>query len=265
MLTVDVEEWFHDPEHPVGKDPALWAGLEATLPKTLQETLELMDRLRVRATFFVLGWAAERYPNLVRDIASAEHEVACHGWNHQRVDRMCRQCFSAEVRRAKALLEQISGRKVVGFRAPRWSFGNESWPYEVLSKEGFLYSSSCLPIPGLGKASWEGSSPCGVREFPALTGSLAGFSLPAGGTVALRIMPETWLRKARDECMAKGRPAVYWFHPWELLTDGPKLDGGRFFKWARYRHLEAVPQRLESLVPPGDRRMARLVETPDGE
>jgi len=260
-----VEEWFHAPEHPLGKDPALWTGLEATLPEALRKTIEFLDHLRVRATFFILGWAAERHPDIVRNIHAAGHEVACHGWSHQRVDRMCRDCFSEDLRRSKALLEDLSGQKILGFRAPRWSFGAEAWPYEVLLKEGFQYSSSRLPIPGLGMSVHESKTLDAIKEFPALTGTFAGVPVPAGGTVALRFMPEAWLRKTQDRCASSGRPAVYWFHPWELAADGPRLDGGRFFKWARYWRLEALPGRLAALIPAGDRRMARLVEAPSAE
>jgi polysaccharide deacetylase family protein (PEP-CTERM system associated) len=258
-LTVDVEEWFHAPDHRLGRDAALWDGLRATLPEVLPKTLELMDRLGAKATFFVLGWVAQRHPDLVRSIVSAGHELACHGWNHQRVDRMAKDSFFEDVHRAKALLEDIGGQRVVGFRAPCWSFGKEVWPYEILAGEGFLYSSSRLPIPGLGVSAPADRTPAGVTEIPALTGTLAGLTLPAGGTVALRIMPLAWLRSARDRRVAKGAPAVYWFHPWELADGGPKLDGGAFFRWARYSRLDSLPARLADLVPSGDRRLSLLL------
>jgi len=261
-LTVDVEEWFHAPDHPLGNDADLWPALEPVLPVALPKTLALLDRLGARATFFVLGWVAERYPDLVRSVSVAGHEVASHGWSHQRVDRMPPEAFRAEVRRSKRLLEVISGKRVLGFRAPCWSIGRDSWPYEILAEEGFLYSSSRLPIPGLGGARLAENASRKPIEFPALTRKIAGTACPAGGTVALRFMPEKWLRRAQDLRLASGQTAVYWFHPWELVEEGPRLGGGPLFTWARYTRLGILPKRLVALVPPGDRRIESLLGTP---
>ena len=257
---MDVEEWFHAPGHPLGEDPAGWEALQPTLPAALEKSLELLDRLQVRGTFFALGWIAERYPSCVRQIADLGHEVACHGWFHRRVDRMEPGAFSEEMARSKALLESLSGQPVTGFRAPCWSIVSGAWAYEALARLGFRYSSSRLCIPGLGGGSPAPRTHFGVREFPALSGRILGVPVPAGGTVALRVLPRWWLKAARRRREASGSPAIYWFHPWELVADAPRLEGGALFRWARYAGLRALPKRLSELLPKGDRRLARLLE-----
>jgi polysaccharide deacetylase family protein (PEP-CTERM system associated) len=259
-LTVDLEEWFHAPEHPLGGDFDAWDTLPLTIPEALGRCLDLLGSWGVRATFFTLGWAAERHPDEVRRIAREGHEVACHGWAHQPVDKMPPEVFREDVRKARDLLGGILGHPVRGYRAPRWSIGRAIWPYEILGELGFEYSSSRLPLPGLGC----GPGPmrvAGVLELPALTSSVLGVRLPAGGTVALRTRPMKWLEEARTESLLRGWPAVYWFHPWELLTAAPRLGGGRLFRWVRYSGLEALPGRIGQLVPPGDRRMGPIAKS----
>jgi polysaccharide deacetylase family protein (PEP-CTERM system associated) len=258
ILTVDVEEWFHVPGHPVGSDPGRWHELPGTLGETLPKTLDLLDRLGVKATFFFLGWAAARHPPMVRRVHEAGHEVACHGWGHDLVGGFGSPgAFGRDLRRAREAIEDASGAEVVSYRAPRWSMPDASWPYEVLRQEGFGFSSSRLAVPGLG---WR-RGPVGpfhregVVEIPALR--FARCPLPAGGTLALRILPLSLLRRTRDAAAASGRPAVFWFHPWELLVRGPMLEGSAFFRAQRYGRLEALPGRLASLVPAGDRTLKR--------
>ena len=143
-LTVDVEEWFHAPEVAVGRDESAWSGLASLLPEALSRTLALLDWLGVKATFFVLGWAAARYPSETREIVRRGHEVACHGWGHRPLDEMSPKEMLQDVSRAKRTLEEVISHPVTGFRAPRWSIARQIWPYDVLRESGFLYSSSRL-------------------------------------------------------------------------------------------------------------------------
>jgi hypothetical protein len=156
----------------------------------------------------------------------------------------------------------VIARPVTGFRAPRWSMARLTWPYEVLREAGFVYSSSRLAIPGLGGGRARAEVLSDVVELPALRFPWRWMPVPAGGTVALRVLPPSWLKTARDRALHSKEPAVFWFHPWELIPDGPRLPGGRWFRWARYKSLEALPERLEALVPSGDRTLGSIVAAP---
>lgn len=257
-LTVDVEEWFHASESPLCGDESAWGKLPPSLPEGLARTLDLLDRLEVKATFFALGWAARRYPAHLRRIVEAGHEVASHGWGHHRVDRMSPSEFKADLRASKAALQECTSSPVAGFRAPRWSMPGADWPYEILGEEGFRYSSSRLAIPGLGMRTDKVAGPrAGVVEIPALRFPSA--PLPAGGTVTLRVLPPRWLERARDARLAAGEHAVFWFHPWELVPEAPRVGGGPLFRWARYTGLRNLPDRIARLVPRGDRTLARAL------
>ncbi|MEW6758214.1 MAG: polysaccharide deacetylase family protein, partial [Acidobacteriota bacterium] len=164
-----MEEWFHVPGHPVGADSRLWAGLPPRLPYALRAALDLLASLEVRATFFVLGWAASRHRAAVRRISEEGHEVACHGNLHRRVDGLAPSAFRRDLREGRQAVEDVCGRRVRGFRAPMWSMGRNTWPYEVLAEEGFTYSSSRLAVPFLGGGRpGPPGSVAGVCEVPAL-------------------------------------------------------------------------------------------------
>lgn len=253
---MDVEEWFHVPDHPAGADPRLWAGLPPRLPTALAATLDLLASWRVRATFFVLGWAATRHRTAVRRIAEEGHEVACHGNLHRRVFELSPEAFRREAREGRQALEDVCGRRVRGFRAPMWSMGAAPWPYEVLAEEGFTYSSSRLAVPFLGGARAGPPGPvAGVLEVPALRAPWRWVALPMGGTVLLRRLPLRFLEAARDAALRRGVPAVYWFHPWELDSSGPRLTLDPVRRFARFSWLPNLPERLHRLIGPGDRRL----------
>ena len=262
ILTVDAEEWFHVPGKAAYADIASWDGLHASFPRALDRTLRFLGEGGWKATFFVLGWLARRYPSEVRAIAKAGHEVACHGFEHRLVSCMSPCHFRADVAAAKSLLEDLTGLAVRGFRAPCWSMPRASWPYGALAAEGFSYSSSRLCIAGLGAGNPALSIVAGVREFPALSAGRGWMAWPAGGTVALRVASLKRLERARDGALARGRPAVYWFHPWELLEDAPRVGGGALFRWSRYARLDRLPERLKALVPPGERTFGALLAGP---
>lgn len=259
VLTVDGEEWFHVPGRKEYADPASWDHHQATFPRALDSVLQLLETGGWKATFFILGWLAARYPDEVRRIVESGHEVACHGQEHLLVAALSPSRFQADVSRAKATLEDVAGRSVSGFRAPRWSMPRASWPYEALASEGFGYSSSRLCVPGLGGGSPRPETIAGVQEIPALSAGRGWKAWPAGGTVALRVASLGRLERARDRALVHGRPAVYWFHPWELLADGPRVGGSALFRWSRYAHLGRLPERLNALVPPGDRTFRTLL------
>ncbi len=259
VLSVDVEEWFHAPQHPLGRDATRWADLPATLPEGVERALDLLDEMEVKATFFVLEWAAARYPFLIRAIVERGHEPASHGCRHDPVAAMRPAAFREDVRRSRARIQDIAGVPVAGYRAPCWSMPRSDWPYRILAEEGYAYSSSRLAVPGKGAGEWTARTASGVREIPALTSASRLAPIPAGGTVALRAAPLSLLRAVRRRAERGGRPCVYWFHPWELVPEGPRLDAGRLFTLVRYFALERLPRRLQALVPPGDRTFRRLL------
>ena len=257
-LSVDVEEWFHAPGYERQALSTYGNTLPATLEDGMERCLALMETIGAKATFFVLGWVAERYPSIPGMITAADHELASHGWDHTPVSSMSRRVFEGDVRRARETLEDRTGLEVKGYRAPAWSMPREEWAYEVLAEAGFAYSSSVLPLP------WTGGGPrtpfqvAGVTELPALRFQSRMAPLPAGGTVALRLLPMGALRAAKDHSVERGIPAVYWFHPWELVPRAPRLNGGLFFNLARYIALGALPYRLRALLTPGDLTLRRL-------
>jgi len=249
-LSVDVEEWYEAPGRGLGEGggnrPA--GRLAASMPLVF----DLLDDLGARATLFFLGTAARDHPDLVREAVRRGHEVACHGWSHTLVSAMEPVRFEEDLRRARVLLQDLSGQAVIGFRAPRWSLDGAPWAYGALERAGFTYSSSRLPIPGLGGGRRGPHSRGSVLEIPALVFPGKSMPVPAGGTLALRWLPTAWLRAARDDCLAQGRPAVYWFHPWEVDPESPRIRGaGGPFTLQRYAFLSRLPGRLSSLAGGG--------------
>jgi len=239
-LTVDVEEWYHSCWVREYVRPALRPPLVEELDRLLPEQLELFDRLGLRATFFVLGEVAERLPERIREIAAAGHEVACHGFLHLRADDRSVEGFRADLRRARATLEQIVGTAVTGYRAPEWSLRHAANPrLRVVAELGFQYDSSLAPSPGAGRArnprqptwvSW--SDGLQLLELPPLVWG-GPLGLPAGGWCG-RLAPPSWLAGA----LAGDRPAVLVVHPWELVDRPlPGLYTGlaRFFHEAGRR------------------------------
>ncbi len=259
VLSVDVEEWFHAPEHPLGRSPEKWGTLAPTLPMALHRVFDLLDELKTKATFFVLGWVADRYPELVREIVALGHEAASHGCNHVPLAAMAPEALRDDLRRSKERIQDLAGTRVAGFRAPCWSMPRCAWPYDILSELGYEYSSSRLAVPGKGWGLCRPRMISGVLELPALTSGSPLFPVPAGGTIAFRMLPAPLLRRIRRGAVREGRPAVYWFHPWELVPGAPRLAGGRMFMFARYHALERLPERLGVLVPPGDRTFRALL------
>jgi polysaccharide deacetylase family protein (PEP-CTERM system associated) len=248
-VTLDVEEWYHHPGHPYGLRREIWTGLPSTVLEMTAVALDLLDLAGSRATCFFLGCVARMHPRLVREVARRGHEIACHGMNHALLPSMTPEVFREDLEESKAILEDLSGSPVLGYRSPAWSIHGASWAYQVLADAGFAYSSSRLPIPGLGGAFRPREVAEGLREIPALASPWACAPFPAGGTLALRLLPLRLLKACRDGALGKGRPAVYWFHPWELDPGGPVLPGlpapGRF---QRYGLLRRLPGRLRALA-----------------
>ena len=255
-LTFDVEEYFHAEAFAGVLRPEQWPGLESRVVATTERILDILDREHVRATFFVLGWVAERHPSLVREIASLGHEIGCHGFGHRMIQHLTRSEFERDVRRAKSALEDASGHAVIGYRAPTFSVMRETlWSLSVLYEAGFRYDSSIFPIVhdryGIPDAprfphrlkTLNGGD---LIEFPMSTVLMLGRRVPVGGGGYFRIMPYSLTRRALRRINARDRqPAMVYLHPWELDPDQPRLPVGPL---TRFRHLVNVGKTEARLV-----------------
>lgn len=258
-LTVDVEDWFHANALSAAAPRERWDGLESRVVANTQRLLDLFERRQVRGTFFVLGWVAERMPELVRQIDRAGHEVACHGYSHQLVFRQSRDEFRAETLRAKALLEDATGKAVRGYRASTYSITAAStWALDVLVEAGFDYDSSIFPIRhdvyGYPEAQrWPGrlATPGGgtIVEFPMTTAEVAGLRLPVCGGGYFRLLPYAYTRFGLGRVNGRDRrPFVFYLHPWEVDPEQPRADVGRLSRFRHYTNLDRTEARLERLL-----------------
>ena len=262
-LTIDVEDWHQLVE---------WK-LNGTLPPcsrhVLAQTDDLLETLaarQIQATFFVLGLVAESHPRLVRDIAAAGHEIGSHGWSHQLIYRQSREVFARETRRSKAVLEDILGRPVAGYRAAEFSVTSDSrWALDVLAEQGFTYDSSIFPIqgrrygiPGTPLSPHVVATSAGpITEVPLTAVQRGNRYWPAGGGGYFRLLPYAVTRAAIEQVNAEGRPANIYFHPYEFSAAMlvPRLSSAaRYITGARYVIFHNVNRRRNR------RRFARMLD-----
>ncbi|MBW1680648.1 MAG: polysaccharide deacetylase family protein [Deltaproteobacteria bacterium] len=231
ILTVDLEDWFHI----CGVEDLLpeesWGRLESRVEKNTRVILSILDRHGVKATFFVLGFVAEGHPELIRDIARRGHEIATHGYAHRRVYEMSPKAFREDLRKARAIIEEITGARILGYRAPEWSIRDDSiWAPGILEEEGFLYDSSMAPLPIIGNKAYprvphRAPGGAGVLwEFPPLVAPAPLTPLPLGGGWGLRVFPYRVIRHAVTALNRAGHPALFYVHPREFDRRNPKVS-----------------------------------------
>lgn len=256
-MTVDVEDYFQVAafENCIRRED--WPRWPIRVERNTQRVLELFGRHRIKATFFVLGWVAERFPTLVRDIHAAGHEVASHGFGHERLTNLSRAQFRDSITRTKHLLEDIAGTPVYGYRAPSYSIGPTTlWAYGELREAGYRYSSSIVPIhhdlygmPGAPRFAFfvEGS---GLLEIPVTTARRWGRNLPCGGGGYFRLLPYALFKRGlRRVNEYERRAGVFYFHPWEVDPEQPRVPGVTLKNRVRhYLNLARTLPRLERLV-----------------
>jgi polysaccharide deacetylase family protein (PEP-CTERM system associated) len=253
-LTVDVESWYHAENMRPVAPPAAWDGLDSRLMPNVERLLDLFGRRGAKATFFVLGDAAHREPAVVKAIAAEGHEIGCHGWSHELIYRQAPPVFRMETRRAKALLEDLSGAPVLGYRASTFSIVHRSlWALEVLAEEGFQYDSSIAPvrhdrygIPGAPRPPHLLSLGNGARlaEFPVTCAPLLGWRFPVGGGF-FRLFPLGWTRRA----LAAAAPGSLYLHPWEVDPAQPRQRGLPFLnRFRHYARMGATMAKLDRLL-----------------
>lgn len=257
IFTVDVEEYFQVSAFEGFISRGDWDSLPSRIDHSVDLILELLARRGYRATFFTLGWIAEKHPGVVRRIAAEGHEIASHGWGHRRVVEQGPDQFREAVRRTKAALEERTGEPVFGFRAPSFSIvpGTE-WAFDILLEEGYRYDSSLFPIrrmgygyPGADPHCHRLERPAGsLLELPLATTRWAGMRLPAAGGAYFRQLPYGLIRRAFREHEESGRPAVFYIHPWELDPDQPRFTPSLLTRMRHYRGLTRTLPRLERLL-----------------
>jgi polysaccharide deacetylase family protein (PEP-CTERM system associated) len=267
-LSVDVEDWFQVGafEKVIGRDD--WNGLVTRVERNCDAILQLFADAQVKGTFFTLGWVAERHPALMRRIAEQGHEIASHGWDHERVFRLGRYGFAADIARARKVIEDASGQAVTGYRAPSFSIDARTpWAFEVLAEQGYAYSSSVAPIAhdhyGWREAPRFAFKPVAgsdLIEIPVTTAQFAGRRLAAGGGGFFRVLPYQFSRWAiRQVNREDERPAVFYFHPWEIDPGQPRVAGAPLRSRLRhYTNLGVMAAKLGRLI--ADFRWGRMDE-----
>jgi polysaccharide deacetylase family protein (PEP-CTERM system associated) len=256
VLTVDVEEYYHAAIFRRGTGGLSGGRLESRVEASMDHLTDLMRTHQARATLFVLGEVAAAHPALMRRLAADQHEIACHGDCHDDVWSLSPRQFRADIRKAKAQIEDIVGQSVIGYRAPNFSIGPEqSWAYEILSEEGFHYDSSLHPIhhdrygrpdaPRFPFEVWR-SGPASLTEFPIGTVRLLGVNLPIGGGGYFRLLPYDVVRSGIRRVNAREQqPVMFYLHPWELDPGQPRPP----MAWRhRFRHYVGVEKEAGKLA-----------------
>jgi polysaccharide deacetylase family protein (PEP-CTERM system associated) len=265
-LTIDVEEYFQVSAFAGAVTPDRWDQLPSRIEPQTERILSMLERAGARATFFVLGWVADRHPALIRRIAAAGHEIGSHGLAHVRVRDQSAAVFAEDARRSRDLLEDIAGVPVRGYRAASFSIDRRTpWAFDRLAEAGYRYSSSVYPIrhdhygwPEAPRRPFRPSA-AGVPEIPIATIRLFGRNLPCGGGGYFRLLPYFLSRRSLGRLNREGAPAVFYLHGWELDAGQPMPSGVP--ARARLRHclnLERMEARFERLL--ADFRWARLDE-----
>ena len=262
-LTVDVEDYFQVSAFAPYIERTDWGNRECRVERNVDRILEMLTEHDAKATFFMLGWIAERYPDVVRRIVDNGHELASHGYGHQRASEQTEEAFFADIQLAKFLLEDLSGQIVNGYRAPSFSIGEKNmWAYDCLERAGYRYSSSIYPIRhdhyGMPDAPRFMHIQRGLIEIPVTTMQFLGRNWPASGGGYFRLLPyevSRWLlRRVND---MDRRAAVFYFHPWEIDPDQPRIPGiNAKTRFRHYVNIHRMEGRLKQLL--ADFRWGRM-------
>jgi len=257
-MTVDVEDYFQVSAFAAHIPRESWETIPCRVERNIDRILALLDEKQAKATFFTLGWIAERYPAMVKHIVSNGHELASHGWAHQRVSDQEPQEFLDDIVRSKALLEDISGQKVLGYRAPSFSIGSKTlWALDLLEEAGYRYSSSIYPIqhdhygmPDAPRFAFYPKNNGGLLELPVTTVRLFKRNIPAGGGGYFRLWPYTfshWLLQRINHL--EKHSAIFYFHPWEIDYEQPRQQGiNAKTKFRHYFNLRHMEGRIKALT-----------------
>lgn len=255
-LSVDVEDWFQVGafEKVIDKDD--WDSLSSRVERNTDAVLALFAESGVKATFFTLGWVAQRYPGLIRRIVEQGHELASHGWDHQRVFTMDAASFAADLARTRQMLEDASGAPVTGYRAPSFSIDKRTpWAHRVLAEQGYAYSSSVAPVhhdhygwPEAPRFAFRPLADADLIELPVTVADVAGRKLATGGGF-FRLLPAALTNFAIRQVTGEGHAAIFYFHPWEIDPDQPRVASASVrSKLRHYSRLGAMAGKLRTLI-----------------
>jgi polysaccharide deacetylase family protein (PEP-CTERM system associated) len=258
-MTVDVEDYFQVAAFAHRVARASWSQFPLRVERNTMRLLDLFAEHDVRATFFVLGWIAERCPGLVREIASGGHEIGCHGYSHELIYRQTPRVFREETVRAKACLEDQTQQPVLGYRAASYSIvGRTLWAIATLIELGFTYDSSIVPvrhdrygIPGSPRWPYRlgGAAGTSILEFPPATTRVLGCCVPVGGGGYFRLYPYWFTRFALSRInLVDARPFMFYLHPWEIDPDQPRIAAGLVSRFRHYTNLRRCEGRLRRLL-----------------
>lgn len=264
-LSIDVEDWFQVGAFETTIAREDWSSLAPRVERNTDAVLDMLARAGVKATFFALGWVAERHPETIRKIVAAGHELASHGYDHQRVFTMTPEAFRADLRKSRDLLEQAGGTAITGYRAPSFSLDARTpWAHAILAEEGYAYSSSVAPVrhdhygwPQAPRFAFRPLVDSALIELPVTTARAFGRIFPAGGGGFFRLFPYPISRWAVRQVNAQGHPAILYFHPWEIDPDQPRVARAPFKSRLRhYTNLSVMGGKLERLI--GDFSWGRI-------
>uniref|UniRef100_UPI0035C9DEC3 XrtA system polysaccharide deacetylase n=1 Tax=uncultured Sphingomonas sp. TaxID=158754 RepID=UPI0035C9DEC3 len=255
-LTVDIEDWFQVGAFETVIAKADWDSLAPRVERNTDAVLALFAESGVKATFFTLGWVAQRYPALIRRIVEQGHEIASHGWDHDRVFTLNAAGFRADIARARAALEDAGGVAVTGYRAPSFSIDTRTpWAYDVLAEEGYAYSSSVAPLkhdhygwPEAPRFAFRPLADAALIEVPVTVAQFGSKRMATGGGF-FRLFPAALTDYAVWQVAGQGQPAVFYFHPWEIDPDQPRVaNAPAKSKLRHYSRLGAMSGKLRGLI-----------------
>lgn len=256
-MTVDVEDYFHVSVFDKTVPRLRWDTLESRVRKNTEHLLSLFDEVDIRATFFVLGWVAEKFPDLIRRISSHRHEIASHGYGHRLVYQQTRREFLEDVRRARQVLESATGLPVTGYRAPSFSITRDClWALDVLIDEGFRYDASIFPIHhdryGIPNSPQRPyiirRTPGALVEVPGSTVRVGPLNLPVAGGGYFRILPYSWTKWGISRINQEAQPAIFYLHPWEIDPGQPRLPAQWLGRFRHYTNLNKTETSLRRLL-----------------
>ncbi|MHC4269632.1 MAG: XrtA system polysaccharide deacetylase [Planctomycetota bacterium] len=257
-LTIDIEDYFHVSafENNIKFDE--WGNFESRIVDNTKKILELLSEVdEIKGTFFVLGWVAEKHPDIVKEIDANGHEIACHSYRHRLVYNMTPDEFRSDLIKSKRILEDITGKKVIGYRAPSYSITKKSlWAFEILEDIGFEYDSSVFPIfhdsygiPNAPRFKYKlpGNN---LEEFSISTANFFGLKVPVSGGGYFRLFPYWFTKMAlRRINIKENHPFVFYIHPWELDSEQPRVNGANIFsRFRHYNNLRKTEERFKRLL-----------------
>ncbi len=256
-MSIDVEDYFQVSAFERYIEKKDWDNLEHRVENNTHKILDLLDQFQTKATFFTLGWVAERYPGLIERMVNEGHEVASHGYEHIRVTQQTQDQFREDIIRSKKILEDISGSKIIGYRAASYSINEDNlWAHDVLIEQGFKYSSSIYPvkhdlygIPDAPRFVYQPVEDSGFLEIPISTLVVAGKNIPCGGGGFFRFYPYLFSKWAIQSINKTNEPVIFYCHPWEIDPEQPKQNNLNYkSKFRHYLNLNKMETRINHLL-----------------